>query len=68
MNNEKKIVFQLEDNALPHTTKTEHLFSCDFLDRGIESSHDKRAADANSLDRLIEHSLAERFDINRNVG
>src|SRR4026207_1774564 len=68
MNDEKKFIFQRENDALAQAAQRQNFLSLSGVYGRIESSQNKRAADANLLNRLIENPLGEGLDVNGDVG
>src|SRR5512145_1551818 len=64
MNNEKESIFQIEDDAFTDPAQGQDCFPFRRADARVERANDKRAADADSLNRLIEDTLAQCFDVN----
>ena len=56
------------EDALPEAAQRQHFLSLYRVDRRVEGSQDKRTADADSLNRLIEDTLGKRLNVNRHVG
>ena len=57
MNDEKEFVFELENDALAEPAKRQNFLAFSGANRRIEGSQDKRAADTNLLNRLIQDAL-----------
>jgi hypothetical protein len=57
MNDQEKIVFELENDALTNPAERQNFLAFGCAERRFEGAQDKRAADANLLNRLIQDAL-----------
>src|SRR5580765_5869892 len=57
MNDQEKIVFELENDALTNPAERQNFLAFGCAERRFEGAQDKRAAYANLLNRLIQNAL-----------
>ena len=67
MNNEKKIVLQLQDNALPHSPHTDNTLPGCRADWRIDRAKEERLGDSHSPEWLSHQSRSEGLHVNRYI-
>jgi hypothetical protein len=66
--NEPKIVFEADADALSQAAQTQDLFPDGAGEGRGRGAQKKRADDADAFERLAENALLERFDVDDDVG
>src|SRR6185503_8210362 len=63
MNDYVKVILEAEDNSFSQPAEISHLFSRSLGERRIDGTEHKGANDTNLLNRFMQDSGLERFDV-----
>jgi hypothetical protein len=68
MDDQKKLVLQLDDDSLSQSVELDHPFALYSRERRIDRAEKKGASNGDLIERLTENARAELGEIERDVG